>query len=189
MFPELWDGCFYVDESVNGLEKGITVIGAGVGIRQGCVKLLDYCAIAYKKNNRYSYCNGNGNGYWRTLALQSLRLIEAQHDAYRPSQIYVCNHTHVHIDRVINAMKASSKSSKENPTKLTTDQLKELENFQKLFDKMCAVTSDNVSRNIYRAKQEVGDEVKKKIAVKIKKEDEMGVLEGRILDLKLGTFI
>lgn len=165
------DRNFYVDESVRFLnlydkqKRKITLIGAGVGIKNENVELLDWCGIAFYQPNGN---NKNENSYWSLLGKKCLELILFQSSNYKPEKIYVCNQIAFYIMKAIFSYKIHEKE------------------IVKIVKRMKAVTHKGYKgyNGIYQTKQKVGKLVKSMLKTKISQENISKILQGRLYDLK-----
>jgi len=178
---ECWDGNFYVDETIHYLRipedkynRKISLIGAGVGVKNESVELLDWCGIAfYRAKTNQANRNKNGNGYWNFLGNQCLQLIlMLQKNKFRPNKIYVCNQIAFYIMRAV----LSTKPNKE---------------IKSLVKKMRPVIhrAYKHENGIYQAKQKVGKLVKKKLRIKLSPKEIAEILKGRLYDIKTKELI
>lgn len=162
---------FYVDETVKFLnlydkqKRKITFIGAGVGIKNDDIELLDWCGIAFYHPNG---SNKNGNGYWSLLGKECLDLILLQSYKYKPEKIYVCNQIAFYIMKAIFSSKVKEKE------------------VVKIVKRMKPVTHKGYRgcNGIYQTKQKVGNLVKDMLRTKISQENISKILQGRLYDLK-----
>jgi len=172
---ECWDGNFYIDETIHYLRipedkynRKISLIGAGVGIKNESVELLDWCGIGfyYVKTN-HTNKSKNGNGYWNFLGKQCLELILAQKSKFSPNKIYICNQIAFYVMKAIFSLDSSRE-------------------VKSLIKKMCPVIhrAYKHENGIYQAKQKVGKLVKKKFRIKISTEEIAKILRGRLYDIK-----
>ncbi len=169
-----WDENFYVDETIREVKipkdkhnRKITLIGAGIGIKNDDVELIDWCGIAfyYVKNNGKK----NGNGYWSILGKKCLEMIVEQTKKYKPEKIYICNQIAFYTLKSICYLNLNSSYVKN------------------LIKKMKPVTQTDYRGNgIYKTKQKVGRLVKKNLGVEISTEDFEKILKGKLFDLKTG---
>ncbi len=167
-----WDGNFYIDEAIRFLkipdderQRKITLIGAGIGIKNETVELIDWCGIGFYRAKKNENKNKSGNDYWNYLGKQCLNLILEQE--YRPEKIYICNQIAFYVMRAI----LSSRPRKE---------------LKCLAKKLMPVShrAYKGENGIYQAKQKVGKRLREKLKVKISPEDMGKILQGRLYDLK-----
>jgi hypothetical protein len=166
------DRNFYVDESIrflnlhNSQKRKITLIGAGIGIKNENVELIDWCGIAFYQPNGN---NKNGNGYWTILGKECFDLIFLRAREYRPEKIYVCNQIAFYIMKAIISYKKSSR---------------QLCSIVKSMKPVIHKEYRRYNNEIYKTKQKVGNLVKKKLKVSLSKEEIIKILEGKLYDIK-----
>jgi len=172
---EGWDRNLYVDEALRYFSipkdkegRTITMIGAGVGLKEG---LLDWCGIAYYYKNDAEKGNGkNSNGYWRVLGKQCLQLIVNEYFKLRAERVYICNQIAFYV------MQAAA----------TNGLVMQERKIKHLLKSIKPVTHRRYRNNngIYKAKQDVGKKVRRKLDVKISPEHIKRILEGKLYDIR-----
>jgi len=160
---------FYADEAERFLwlkdKRGrfLTAMGAGLGIKDGSIKLLDWCGILYYPRVQQK----NGNGYWYLLGQQFLELLEEYYSKYEPSKIYICEQIGIYVEKAM-------KSNGIDRTKIIPEGC--IERINRHCKKRNA--------SAYKAKEEVGWSVKKCLHVELSEDILKEVLKGMAYDIK-----
>ena len=193
MPDEKWDSNLYVDEAIGSYRlqrdqldgRHLELIGAGVGIKDGNVELVDWRGISYYKKahnlNNVNVKNGsnknngngsNGNGYWLALGGMCLDMLLHEFSDLRPDKIYICNQIAFYVMQAAATTDVSSTSSSKK--------------LRSMLKNMRPVTHREYRgyNGVYRAKQAVGKMVSEKLKVKIFPEDAAKILEGRLYDVR-----